>query len=168
MRCSGRGRTGGTCRFTAARAETDAAFERACRLILRNHDIAYLACGSHNIRSIAAVLTMAREFGVPDDRYEFQVLYGMAEPIRKALLKASGRVRLYCPCGELVPGMAYLVRRLLENTANQGFLRRMFAERADADELLQDPSGKGEKGQAAFHARGGGARGPEEPAPFRN
>ncbi len=150
------------------KTETDAAFERASQMILRNHDIAYLACGSHNIRLIAAALTMARVFGVPDDRYEFQVLYGMAEPIRKGLLKASGRVRLYCPCGKLVPGMSYLVRRLLENTANQGFLRRMFAERADAAELLQDPSGKGEKKQAAFHVGEEGACVQENQVPFRN
>ena len=48
-------------------------------------------------------------------------------------------MRLYCPYGEMVPGMAYLVRRLLENTANQGFLRRLFDEPTQIDELLQDP-----------------------------
>ncbi len=42
-----------------SKAETDAAFERHVGLILRNHDVAYLACASHNIRSIAAALTMA-------------------------------------------------------------------------------------------------------------
>ena len=45
-------------------------------------------------------------------RYEFQVLYGMAEPVRKGLRNVAGRVRLYCPYGKLIPGMAYLVRRL--------------------------------------------------------
>ncbi len=103
------------------RPETDAAFERHVRLILEQSDVCYLACGSHNIRSIAAALELARALGVPEARYEFQVLYGMAEPIRRALLKEAGRVRLYCPYGQMVPGMAYLVRRLLENTANQVF-----------------------------------------------
>ena len=32
------------------------------------------------------------------------------------------RVRTYCPVGDLVAGMAYLVRRLLENTSNESFL----------------------------------------------
>jgi RHH-type proline utilization regulon transcriptional repressor/proline dehydrogenase/delta 1-pyrroline-5-carboxylate dehydrogenase len=121
------------------KAETDAAFERQARKILENHDICHLACGSHNIRSISAMLETAKILEVPHDRYEFQVLYGMAEPVRKALQKVVKRVRLYCPYGELLPGMAYLVRRLLENTANESFLRQGFAEKLDIDNLLADP-----------------------------
>ncbi len=122
------------------KAETDAAFERQAKKILENHDICHLACGSHNIRSISAVLETAKTLKVPEDRYEFQVLYGMAEPIRKALQKVVERVRLYCPYGELLPGMAYLVRRLLENTANESFLRQSFAEKMDINKLLADPT----------------------------
>ncbi|MCA1742615.1 MAG: L-glutamate gamma-semialdehyde dehydrogenase, partial [Desulfovibrionales bacterium] len=121
------------------KAETDAAFERQSRKILENSDVCYYACGSHNIRSIAAVMETAIELGVPEERYEFQVLYGMAEPVRKGLLKVAKRVRLYSPYGEILPGMAYLVRRLLENTANESFLRQSFAEDLDTDLLLEDP-----------------------------
>ena len=53
---------------------------------------------------------------------------------------ASGlRLRVYAPVGELVPGMAYLVRRLLENTSNESFVRHRFAEGRDLDELLAPP-----------------------------
>jgi len=121
------------------KADTDLAFERQARKILENHDICHLACGSHNVRSISVVLEMARALEVPEDRYEFQVLYGMAEPVRKALLKIAKRVRLYCPYGELLPGMAYLVRRLLENTANESFLRQTFSEDTDIAKLLEAP-----------------------------
>jgi RHH-type proline utilization regulon transcriptional repressor/proline dehydrogenase/delta 1-pyrroline-5-carboxylate dehydrogenase len=121
------------------KAESDAAFERLAKKILKNHDICHLACGSHNIRSISAVMELAQALRVPEERYEFQVLYGMAEPVRKGLLKVAGRVRLYCPYGELLPGMAYLVRRLLENTANESFLRQSFVERAEVDGLLANP-----------------------------
>ena len=121
------------------KAETDAAFERHARLVLQHHEIAYLACGTHNIRSIAAALELAREMSVPPERYEFQVLYGMAEPVRRLLKSRVGRVRLYCPYGPIVPGMAYLVRRLLENTANQSFLRQMFSEQREPWLLLRDP-----------------------------
>ncbi len=91
----------------------------------------------------------------------------MAEPIRRVLLKGFGRVRLYCPYGEIVPGMAYLVRRLLENTANQGFLRLMFAEETDAAALLRDPTEAAGEGQAARSQPGPGA-GRSEEVPFGN
>ena len=59
--------------------------------------------------------------------FEFQMLYGMADPIKAAVLGLGCRLREYCPVGELLPGMAYLVRRLLENTSNEGFLANKFA-----------------------------------------
>ncbi|MBP1748544.1 MAG: putA [Deltaproteobacteria bacterium] len=123
-----------------SKSETDAAFERQALLILKHHPTAFLACGTHNIRSIAAVMEAAKALGVPDHRYEFQVLYGMAEPIRRLLARITGRVRLYCPYGPILPGMAYLVRRLLENTANQSFLRLVFADKMDILGLLAEPS----------------------------
>ncbi len=67
------------------------------------------------------------------------MLYGMATPIRRALVQLGYRVREYCPIGELVPGMAYLVRRLLENTSNEGFLRARFSANKSITELLIDP-----------------------------
>ncbi|TAL38423.1 MAG: L-glutamate gamma-semialdehyde dehydrogenase [Spirochaetes bacterium] len=122
------------------KAETDAAYERLARRILENHDICHFSCATHNIRTIAAVLETARELKVPDNRYEFQALYGMAEPVRQAVLADSGRVRLYCPFGDIVPGMQYLVRRLLENTSNESFLRLSFAGGTPSPTLLENPA----------------------------
>lgn len=122
------------------KAESDAAFERCATMALENHDTCHLACASHNVRTIAAVLETAKALNVPEERFEFQVLFGMAEPVRKGLLSVAGRVRLYCPFGELIPGMAYLVRRLLENTANESFLRQSFVGEADMQRLLADPA----------------------------
>jgi RHH-type proline utilization regulon transcriptional repressor/proline dehydrogenase/delta 1-pyrroline-5-carboxylate dehydrogenase len=122
------------------KADTDAAFERMARTILENHRICHLACGSHNIRTIAAVLETARFLQTPPSRYEFQMLYGMAEPVRRSILRETGSVRLYCPYGPMVPGMGYLVRRLLENTANESFLRLSFSDGAEVDRLLEDPA----------------------------
>jgi len=119
--------------------ESDIAFEDVSKLILENSDICHFACGSHNIRSIATVMELAQALDVPPERYEFQVLYGMAEPVRKGLKNVAGRVRLYCPYGDLIPGMAYLVRRLLENTANESFLKQTFADEADMGRLLENP-----------------------------
>jgi RHH-type proline utilization regulon transcriptional repressor/proline dehydrogenase/delta 1-pyrroline-5-carboxylate dehydrogenase len=119
--------------------ETDANFEKLARIILENHKTLTLACASHNIRSIAYALELARELDVPEERLEFQVLYGMAEPVRTALQKAGLRLRLYTPIGEMIPGMAYLVRRLIENTSNESFLRQSFAQKVSREELLKNP-----------------------------
>tara|TARA_R110002096_G_scaffold16106_34_gene55252 strand:+ start:6662 stop:9676 length:3015 start_codon:yes stop_codon:yes gene_type:complete len=119
--------------------QTDANFEKCSRILLENSDICYFACASHNIRSIAVVLETARKLKVAADCFEFQLLYGMAEPVRDAIRDIAGRVRLYAPFGELIPGMAYLVRRILENTANQSFLRATFGEETDMGALLKNP-----------------------------
>ncbi len=149
------------------KAESDAAFERQARSILEHHDICHFACASHNIRSIAAVMEMAAELGVPEDRYEFQVLYGMAEPVRKGLLHVARRVRLYAPYGDLLPGMAYLVRRLLENTANESFLRQSFAEDADQERLLENPLLAVER-ERSRRARRPSPTAPDSIPPFAN
>jgi len=124
------------------KARTDVAFEEAARRILESRTPVRLACGSHNIRSIAYVRELSREMEIPEERVEYQVLYGMAGPIRRALVKKEFPVRVYTPVGELLPGMAYLVRRLLENTSNESFLRRSFAQGAAAEETLWDPREK--------------------------
>jgi RHH-type proline utilization regulon transcriptional repressor/proline dehydrogenase/delta 1-pyrroline-5-carboxylate dehydrogenase len=123
-----------------SKPETDANYERISRLLLENRKIVYPAFASHNVRSIAHAATYARKLGIPPGDFEFQMLYGMATSIRRALVKLGYRVREYCPIGELVPGMAYLVRRLLENTSNEGFLRASFSAKRSITELLADPA----------------------------
>ena len=108
-------------------------------MLFENNSVVTPAFGSHNVRSIAHAQAVADELGIDRSRFEFQLLYGMAGPIKRALVEMGYRVREYCPVGELLPGMAYLVRRLLENTSNEGFLRAKFAENVPAKELLRDP-----------------------------
>jgi RHH-type transcriptional regulator, proline utilization regulon repressor / proline dehydrogenase / delta 1-pyrroline-5-carboxylate dehydrogenase len=122
-----------------SKPETDANYERITRLLLENRALVYPAFASHNVRSLAHAATYARKLGLHPGDFEFQMLYGMARPIRRALVQLGYRVREYCPIGELVPGMAYLVRRLLENTSNEGFLRASFSGNRSITELLMDP-----------------------------
>ena len=121
------------------KSHTDANFERCVEIALENHEHVTLAVGSHNVRSIAKALATAERLKVPRERYEFQMLYGMGEPIKRALLKMGFRVREYAPIGELLPGMAYLVRRLLENASNEGFLQRAFLGHVPPEDLLAEP-----------------------------
>ncbi|GAB4539972.1 MAG: L-glutamate gamma-semialdehyde dehydrogenase [Pleurocapsa sp.] len=121
------------------KAATDANYERMTRLLLENHEYLYAAIGSHNVRSQALACAIAETLNIPSRRLEMQVLYGMGDKLAKALVKRGHRVRVYAPYGELLPGMAYLIRRLLENTANSSFLRQNQAEKP-IEELIAPPT----------------------------
>ncbi len=97
------------------------------------------ALGSHNLRSLAHGIAVARHLGLSKTAFELQMLYGMADAEKQAMVELGHRMRIYMPYGELIPGMAYLVRRLLENTSNDSFLRASFLEDVSVDELLQPP-----------------------------
>jgi RHH-type proline utilization regulon transcriptional repressor/proline dehydrogenase/delta 1-pyrroline-5-carboxylate dehydrogenase len=123
----------------ADKAQTDANYERCVRLLHDHHGEVRAAFGSHNLRSLSYAVAYARSKGIPDTGYELQMLYGMAEPVHAAIRRLGFRLRVYAPVGELVPGMAYLVRRLLENTSNESFVRARFAEHRRIDELVAAP-----------------------------
>lgn len=123
----------------AGKGQTDANYERCVDLLVRNAGDVRPAFATHNIRSLAYAIATTRARGLHDTAIELQLLYGMAEPVHAALRKMGLRIRAYAPVGELVPGMAYLVRRLLENTANESFLRHRFAEHRDLDDLIAPP-----------------------------
>jgi RHH-type proline utilization regulon transcriptional repressor/proline dehydrogenase/delta 1-pyrroline-5-carboxylate dehydrogenase len=127
-------------RVFEAKPQTDAAFERIARKMLENEADIRCAFGTHSVRSIAACIAHAQDVGLAPNAYEFQMLYGMAEPIKRELTETDFRVRDYCPIGETLTGMSYLVRRLLENTSNEGFLRAAFSTGVDPEELLRDPA----------------------------
>lgn len=120
------------------KSATDANFERMTQLLLENHDYVSAAIASHNVRSQARAIAIAETLKVPRRRFEMQVLYGMGDKLAKALADRGYRVRVYCPYGDLLPGMAYLIRRLLENTANSSFLRQS-SENRPLEELLAPP-----------------------------
>ena len=119
--------------------ETDLNFERLVTLLLEHTHILHPAIATHNIRSIAYALATSRALGLPERVVEFQMLYGMGDAIKATLIQLGQRVRVYAPFGELLPGMGYLVRRLLENTSNDSFLRQSFVENTAIGELLRSP-----------------------------
>lgn len=120
--------------------QSDANFEKLSEFLLASVDWLVPAFGSHNVRSIAHAMAVAEKLKVPNRRFEFQMLYGMADPIKEAIQSLDFRVRIYTPYGQLLPGMAYLVRRLLENSSNDSFLRQGFAEGLSEELLLRNPS----------------------------
>lgn len=122
------------------KAESDANYEACAQYLLENIKFIRPAFASHNVRTIAACMLYAERLNIPKEALEFQMLYGMAEPVKKTLVDMGYRLREYAPVGELIPGMAYLVRRLLENSSNESWLRGKFADNKSTAELLKDPA----------------------------
>ncbi len=120
------------------KAETDINYEDLIQLLLENHQYLYAAIGSHNVRTQAKAIAIAQTLNIPRRCFESQVLYGMGDKIARGLVKLGQRVRVYAPYGKILPGMAYLIRRLLENTANSSFLRQVLEDRP-VDELIAPP-----------------------------
>lgn len=122
------------------KAQTDYNFELLTKFLINNLKYFRPAFGTHNIRSICHLINYAESKSISKNDYEIQMLYGMAEQERKVLCERGHRVRVYTPIGELLPGMAYLVRRLLENTSNSGFLKMSRKNKANKLSLLKDPA----------------------------
>ena len=118
--------------------ECDRNFEGLTRRLLDARPNLRVAVGSHNLRSVAHAIAYNRVGGGDDRNLELQTLRGLGDELAAQLADQGFRVRVYCPVGDLVAGMAYLVRRLLENTANESFLLAQ-SEGTPLEELLAPP-----------------------------
>ncbi|PTX91497.1 proline dehydrogenase family protein [Opitutus sp. ER46] len=122
------------------KAESDANYEKLTNVLLDHIGLISPAFATHNVRSSAHAIAQAERRGIDPRAYEFQALFGMADELKRAWIETGHRVREYCAIGELLPGMAYLVRRLLENTSNEGFLRLKNLGEASREQLLANPA----------------------------
>ncbi len=151
------------------KSDTDACFERMTKSFIEhtprnaNEGGVKLALGSHNVRSIAAGLALLERFDLPPSAVELQMLNGMGDQLKAAAVEMNLRVREYVPVGEMIPGMAYLVRRLLENTSNESWLKAGFLDNASPAELLASPHSGGGAGVESRRPDPGIARIAEAP-----
>jgi RHH-type proline utilization regulon transcriptional repressor/proline dehydrogenase/delta 1-pyrroline-5-carboxylate dehydrogenase len=118
---------------------TDANYEHLTRLLFAARDAVYPAIATHNLRSLAHAIAAAENSGLRSEGWEIQMLHGMADPLARAVAAQGLRLRIYLPTGDLVVGIAYLIRRLIENTASTSILRQIYAENHDPDALLAAP-----------------------------
>jgi RHH-type proline utilization regulon transcriptional repressor/proline dehydrogenase/delta 1-pyrroline-5-carboxylate dehydrogenase len=123
--------------FTDKR-ECDRNFETLTRRLLEARPAVRVAIGSHNLRSVSHAIAYDRLLGGDGSGLELQTLRGLGDELASTLAGEGLRTRVYCPVGDLVAGMAYLVRRLLENTANESFLLAQ-SEGTPIEELLEAP-----------------------------
>jgi RHH-type proline utilization regulon transcriptional repressor/proline dehydrogenase/delta 1-pyrroline-5-carboxylate dehydrogenase len=114
----------------ATKAETDANYARMLDWALERHRLLAVRIGiaSHNLFDVAWGRLLAEARGVAG-QVEVEMLQGMAPGIDRAVLAATGRVRLYTPvvaARDFDSALAYLFRRLQENSRGENFLRRSF------------------------------------------
>lgn len=117
---------------------SDANFERCVDLVLSRSQDLRLALASHNMRSLSYGLHQAQQLGIP---LTVEMLYGMANNFKAALCEMGIPLFVYSPVGELLPGMAYLSRRILENASQNSFLRQSAGDPSPKrrQELLANP-----------------------------
>lgn len=109
------------------KSEVDTAYLRLMRLLL--DEGTYPAIATHDEAMLAATRTYAAERGIGNDRFEFQMLYGIRRDLQASLSSAGFRMRIYVPFGR--QWFPYFMRRLGERPANVGFvIRSLFSERA--------------------------------------
>ncbi len=121
----------------ATKAETDANFRRLLEYGCHpeNATAVHLGVASHNLFDVGLALTLRKKFGV-EDLFEIEMLEGMANHQARAVRNAAGSLLLYAPVvrrTEFLSAMAYLVRRLDENTAPENFLHDLFAMRPGSE-----------------------------------
>ena len=148
--------------------DTDAMYEKLTGLLLSEPEHVRPAFASHNARSLAVAIETARDLGLARNAFEIQMLHGMGDPMKATVRGMGLRLREYAPVGELIPGMAYLVRRLLENTANDSFLRQTFVEGTAADELVRPPVTSADFGTDPRRTPEIASTDAAKPGPFRN
>ena len=120
--------------------QTDRQYEQNLLLLMQAAPWLRTEVATHNPRSMAFALAVADALGQTGDQYEFQMLYGMMPAMQQALLSLRQPLRVYVPFGRAVPGMAYLIRRLLENASSQS-LERLQGGEGEAERLDFTPPG---------------------------
>ncbi|MCR9079690.1 MAG: bifunctional proline dehydrogenase/L-glutamate gamma-semialdehyde dehydrogenase PutA [Hyphomonadaceae bacterium] len=115
---------------------TDISYLACARKLLEGCDWIYPQFATHNAHSAAAITHMAGA----QRNFEFQRLYGMSDGLHQILAEQHGfRIRTYAPVGRHKDLLPYLVRRLLENGANNSFVNQLLDPTVSDQDLVSDP-----------------------------
>lgn len=132
------------------KASTDASYEMLADFLLQHPERFDVRFATHNMSTQARVMTLAAARGYAPDEIEFQMLYGMGEPIKQALVALGYRVREYVPAGSLAHGLGYAGRRFAELTNPDNALARTL--QGDYSALVEPPDFVGEQDRADAEA----------------
>ena len=103
-------------------------------MIPENIQAVRLGIASHNLFELAYSAVLAKHYGT-SDFMSIEMLEGMADHVRRAIQASAGDMLLYAPVAtkeQFINAIAYLIRRLDENTAAENFLRHSFNLKTDS------------------------------------
>ncbi len=106
------------------KADVDANYIKLMKLFLQEGQNAFLAIATHDENMLAAAEAFIKEAHIPDERYEFQMLYGIRSQRQKELAASGYKMRVYVPFGDA--WYPYFMRRLAERPANLWFFISSF------------------------------------------
>ncbi len=116
---------------------TDAAYLLCAKKLIDKADIFYPQFATHNAATAAQIMAMLKGKNIP---CEFQRLHGMGEDLHEKIMSEYHiPSRIYAPVGSYDHLLSYLIRRLLENSANSSFVHLVSNPNIPMDELLQNP-----------------------------
>ena len=98
--------------------DVDESYVRCLKLLLTNGH--YPGIATHDEAIVTQAKRFARENDVLNDKFEFQMLYGVRRDLQEKLVKEGYRMRVYVPFG--TQWYPYLMRRLAERPANVAFI----------------------------------------------
>lgn len=95
-------------------------------VIIKKHMLSgsYTAIASHDHNIIAKVKQFAKENSIPNDQFEFQMLFGFRTEMQQSLVKEGYKMRVYIPFGD--DWFGYFMRRLAERPQNVAFALKGF------------------------------------------
>ncbi len=102
----------------AEKADTDNNFVKLMQILLSEGN--YPGIATHDEKMIEATRSYASQRGIPTDRFEFQMLYGIRRDLQEQIVREGYRLRIYVPYGE--QWYPYMMRRMAERPANLLFV----------------------------------------------
>lgn len=120
---------------------TDVSYLACAKKLLSKSNYIYPQFATHNAQTVASIYHFAGNNYYPG-QYEFQCLHGMGEQLYEQVVgdsKLNRPCRIYAPVGTHKTLLAYLVRRILENGANNSFINRISDHSIPIEKLILNP-----------------------------
>ncbi len=121
------------------KAHTDIAYLYCAKKMLQHQEALFPQFATHNVQTVANILYWTRA-SRESIKFEFQRLHGMGSVLYDCILDKHPETTccIYAPIGQQKELLPYLIRRLLENSANSSFVNQL-ASQVSATELSTHP-----------------------------